>query len=93
MYDRVLKQVRDKIRKRQYVMTIHADDEMTDDNLSIFDIERIILVGCIVERQKDRVTNEWKYVIEGKTITGIPAVVVVKISVTGKLVIITVFVK
>ena len=28
MYDRILKQMRGKIRTRQYVMTVHAEEEM-----------------------------------------------------------------
>jgi len=91
MYDRILKQMREKIRTRQYVMTIHAEDEMTDDDLSIFDVERVVLTGSIVERQKDQDTAEWKYLVEGETIAGGLAVVVAKISITGKLVIITVY--
>jgi len=91
MYDRILKQMREKIRTRQYVMTIHAEEEMTDDNLSIFDVERVVLTGSIIERQKDQDTAEWKYLVEGETIAGNSSVVVAKISVTGKLVIITVY--
>jgi hypothetical protein len=91
MYDRVLKQMREKIRTRQYVMTLHAEEEMIEDNLSIFDVERVILTGGIVERQKDRVTAERKYLVEGDTLAGNLAMVVAKLSVTSKLVIITVY--
>ena len=93
MYDRILRQMRDNIRIRQYVMTIHAEDEMTDDDLSIFDVEHVVLTGSIVERQKDQDTAEWKYLVKGETIAGDLAVVVAKISITGKLVIITVYVE
>ena len=91
MYDRILKQMREKIRTRQYVMTLHAEEEMDDDGLSIFDVERGILTGEIIERQKDRVTAEWKYLVKGQTIGGDPVIVVAKLSITGKLVIITVY--
>ena len=91
MYDRILKGMREKIRTRQYVMTLHAEEEMDDDNLSIFDVERGILTGKIIERQKDRITAEWKYLIKGETVAGDPVVVVAKLSITGKLVIITVY--
>ena len=60
--------MRERIRTRQYVMTFHAEEEMTDDNLSIFDVERVVLTGKIVERQKDQNTKEWKYIVEGETI-------------------------
>ncbi|TEU13654.1 MAG: DUF4258 domain-containing protein [Anaerolineales bacterium] len=83
--------MREKIRTRQYVMTLHAEEEMDDDGLSIFDVERGILTGKIVERQEDRVTEAWKYLVEGQTIAGDPVVIVAKLSVTGKLVIITVY--
>ena len=64
---------------------------MTDDNLSIIDIEHVVLTGTIVERQRDQDTTEWKYLVEGETIAGNLAVVVAKMSITSKLVIITVY--
>ena len=72
-------------------MTIHAEEEMDDEGLSIFDVERAILTGDIIERQKDRETGEWKYLVQGQTIEGVSIVVVTKLSPTGKMVIITVF--
>jgi hypothetical protein len=51
MYDRILNRMREAIRTRNYVMTLHAEEEMNDDNLSIFDVERIILTGKIIVRQ------------------------------------------
>ena len=91
MYERILKQMRKRVRTRQYVMTLHAEEEMADDILSIFDIERVVLTGKIVERQKDHKTKEWKYIVEGETVSSETAVVVGKLSITGKLVIITVY--
>lgn len=91
MFDRILKRMREKIRTRQYMMTLHAEEEMDDDELSIFDVEHGILTGKIIERQKDCVTAEWKYLVKGDTIAGNPVVVVAKLSFTGKLVIITVY--
>jgi hypothetical protein len=32
---------------------MHADEEMDEDELSIFDVETAILSGEIIERQKD----------------------------------------
>lgn len=68
MYERVLRQMREKIRTRQYVMTLHAEEEMDDDNLTIFDVERTILTGELTERQEDYVTGEWKYLIAGESL-------------------------
>ncbi|MCC6298931.1 MAG: DUF4258 domain-containing protein [Anaerolineales bacterium] len=83
--------MREKIRSRQYVMTLHAEEEMDEDELSIFDIESVILTGRITERQKDSETAEWKYVVAGETIEGGTACTIGKLSVTSKLVIITVY--
>lgn len=83
--------MRDAIRTRKYIMTLHAEEEMEDDSLSIFDIERIILTGTIIEQQRDQATGVLKYLIEGGSISNGLAVVVAKISSTGKLVIITVY--
>lgn len=54
MYNRTLKRMREKIRTSQYIMTLHAEEEMNDDGLSIFDIENCIFTGEIVARQKDQ---------------------------------------
>jgi hypothetical protein len=91
VFQRILKQIREKVRQRQYVMTLHAEEEMSEDNLSIFDVERSLLTGEIVERQKDVVTGAWKYLVKGDTVAGDEMMTVAKISPTGKLVIITVY--
>jgi len=51
-------------------MTTHADEEADEDGLSVLDIESVILTGAIVERQRDRETHEWKYVLRGQTLEG-----------------------
>jgi hypothetical protein len=92
VFDRILKEMRDKIRNREYIMTAHGEEEMDNDSLTIFDVERCILNGKILERQKDKVTAEWKYRINGKSLSGGEVEVIAKLSPTGKLVIITVYV-
>lgn len=91
MYEQILKEMREKVRTRRYIMTLHAEDEMEDDELSIFDVESVILTGEIVERQKDQQPDQWKYVLAGSRLSGEVACVVGRLSITGKLVIITVF--
>ena len=92
MFERILKRIREKIRELQYVMTLHAEEEMSDDGFTIYDIESGILTGKVLERQRDRVTAEWKYRVRGRTATGGEVEVIAKLSPTGKLVIITVYV-
>ena len=72
-------------------MTLHAEEEMDDDGLSIFDIEHGILSGEILERQRDRETAEAKYRIQGQTLADDSVEIIGKISPTGKLVILTVY--
>lgn len=91
MYDAELKRMRELIRARRYVMTLHAEDEMDADGLTIFDIEGVILAGYISERQRDRQPDEWKYLVSGQALSGAVVTVVVKLGATDKLVMITVF--
>lgn len=91
MFDELLQGMQDKIKSRQYIMTIHAEEEMSYDNLSIYDIEQAILTGEILERQKDRKTAESKYSIRGLAIDNNEVEIIAKLSPTGKLVIITVY--
>jgi hypothetical protein len=92
MLERILKLMREKIRKKEYIMTLHAEEEMNNDDLTIYEVESGILTGKIVERQKDKETGELKYRINGLTLSGKAVELVAKISPTGKLVIITVYI-
>ena len=83
--------LRQLIRTLSYVVSTHAADELEDDNLTILDLENIILTGQIIARQRDRGTRETKYVIQGATLDGAAGEVVVKAGHGGKLVVITVY--
>lgn len=45
MFERILKRMREKVHTRQYLMTLHAEEEMNDDGLTIYDVESGILTG------------------------------------------------
>ena len=79
------------IRTLNYVVSTHAAEELDDDNLSILDLENIVLTGEISERQRDAKTREVKCVVTGITLDGAATEAVVKIGFTGKLVVITVY--
>lgn len=83
--------MQEKIRGQQYVMTLHAYEEMSDDGLTIFDVERGILTSEIQERQRDQSTGEWKYRLTGKVLRGHDVEIVAKLSPTDTLVIVTVY--
>jgi len=91
MHQKTLLLFREKIRLRQYVMTLHAFEEMEDDGFSIFDVERAILTGTIVEKQKDQNSGENKFLVKGTSIRGEFMITVGKIGATDRLIIITVY--
>ena len=91
MYERILQRLRESIRSLDYVVPLHADEEMDDDGLTVFDLENAVLTGDIVERQRDGSTREWKYIISGEALDGSTVCVVGKLSFMGRLVIITVY--
>ena len=91
MFRRVLNQIVERVRRREYIMTVHAEEEMDDDDLSIFDVEHALLTDSIEERQSDQTTGEWKYRVRGQALNRRSVQVIVKFSATGTLVIVTVY--
>jgi hypothetical protein len=91
MFKRVLLGIRDRIRDHRYIVTEHARREMTNDLLTVFDVEHVILTGEILERQRDQQTAEWKYRIRGSSLENDWVDTVVKITPTGKVVVLTVY--
>ena len=70
MYEDIRDKIRSLVRSLSYVMTIHGEEEMSNDGLSIFDVEAALLNGEIVERQRDETTRESKYLVAGNTNDG-----------------------
>ena len=54
-------------------MSSHATEEMDDDDLSISDLESIVLTGEIIEVQRDPEMREQKFGIRRRTIANAPA--------------------
>ena len=72
-------------------MTIHAAEEMAEDNLDIFDIEEAILNGKIVDRTK-RDPRGTKYTVEGLALDGeTPVGIVGRFHANDRFLIITVY--
>lgn len=86
-----ISRIRDCIRSLNYAVSLHAAEELDDDDLTILDLETIILTGQITERQRDRKTQEVKLVVRGRTIEGRAAETIVKFNQIGTLFIITVY--
>ena len=91
MFQGILIKFKECIRENRYIVTLHGEEEMDEDELSIFDVERAILTGAIIERQKDSGKEECKYVVRGQTMDCLQIAVVAKFSPTNKMVIITVY--
>ena len=91
MAQSIITQFRQLIRTLNYVVSTHAAEELDDDNLTILDLENIILTGQVIERQRDAQTREIKCVVSGITLDGTAAETVVKIGFSGKLVVITAY--
>lgn len=91
MTEPTITRLRECIRLLNYVVSIHAAEELDDDNLTILDFENIILSGKIIERQRDTRTREIKCVVRGITLDQRHAETVVKIGPTGKLFVITAY--
>jgi hypothetical protein len=86
-----ISRIRDCIRSLNYVVSLHAAEELDDDDLTILDLETIILTGKITERQRDRKTRAVKLVVRGHTIEGRAAETIVKLNQIGTLFVITVY--
>jgi hypothetical protein len=91
MAQTTISQFRRLIRTLNYVVSTHAAEELEDDNLSILDLENIILTGQVAARQRDAQTREVKCVVAGITLDAASAEAVVKVGFTGKLIVITVY--
>lgn len=85
MHERVLRRLRQSVRVLSYVITAHAEEEMHDDELTVLDVEHVILSGGIRARQRDREAGGWKYVVTGLTPAGVPVQAIARLSMTGKL--------
>ena len=83
--------IREKVRLRQYDMTVHAVEEMAEDGLDIIDMEHAILTGRVVRTERDDPRGN-KYVIEGMTAVGVTRIGVVgRFTEGGRYLIITIY--
>ena len=87
----IVDKIREAVRTGNYDMTHHANAEMAEDNLAIYDIEYAILNGKIVKREKDDPRGT-KYTIFGKGMNHETSMGIVgRFKETGVFLIITVY--
>lgn len=88
---RIIDRIREKIRLQEYDMTVHAVEEMAEDDLDILDVEHAILNGHVTQVEKGDPRGT-KYVVEGLAVNGqTPVGVVGRFTITGRYLIVTVY--
>ena len=68
MYEKILYEMRARVRRGNLVITVHGRREMFNDGLLVSDVKNCLFKGRIVERQWDEDFAEFKYLIEGPAI-------------------------
>ena len=85
-----IREIRGRIRTKNYEVTGHAEEEREDDDLSVADLQSAILTG----RTMQILTNDPRgnrYVVRGKALDGRGVEVVCRFLASGKLRILTVY--
>ena len=91
MPHRLIDRIREKIRKLEYDMTLHAMEEMAEDDLDILDVEEAVLSGRVV-RSNRRDPRGTIYVVEGSALDGDKLVSIVgRFHANSRFLIITVY--
>jgi hypothetical protein len=86
-----IERIREKIRLRQYDMTVHAVEEMAEDGLDIVDMEHAVLTGRVARIERNDPRGN-KHVIEGMAADGVTRVGVVgRFTGSGRYLIITAY--
>ena len=80
-------QIQALVRNGLYYLTEHADDEAGVDGFDIYDVEYGMLTGQI----RRTWSREEKYEIIGPALDGRPIAIVCRITLTGKVRVITVY--
>lgn len=87
MFEKIRDKMREKIRSLEYAMTLHAEEEMENDGFP----SSMLKTEFSRAKSSNGETGEWKYLVAGKSLDDERLVVVAKLSLTGKLVIITIY--
>ena len=87
---RILDRIREAIRSAEYDTTVHAVEEMAEDQLELFDVETAILNGKLIKTEKDDPRGT-RYTVHGTGADGVtPVGAAGRFTGTGRYLIITV---
>jgi hypothetical protein len=87
----ILRRIRECVRKGRVLVSNHTEEELEADGLTAFDLDLLLGSGFLAERQRDRVTGEWKYLLEGVVLGGGHAAAVVRMDPADMLIVVTVY--
>ena len=87
---RALDRIRQAVQEQNYRISTHANEEMSDDNLEVIDVENIIFTGRIA-RRFTRDPRGTRYEILGEEADDRPAFVVCRILPSSVLLVITAY--
>ena len=88
---RGIREIRERIRTRNYELTGHAEEEREDDQLTVAGLREVVLTGRVEEVLTDDPRGD-RYVVRGKAQDGREIEIVCRFLASGKLRIITVYV-
>jgi hypothetical protein len=87
MYPRILQQIQALVKQGDYILSIHVEHELENDDFTEQDLEAAILNGEIIRRERDAISRP-KYIIEGTALDGRGLTAVVQPFQTRRLVVI-----
>ena len=82
--------LRKLVREERYKISIHANEEMSNDELTSIDVENAVLTGKITKKFSKDVRG-MRYQVTGRALDGRPVVVICRILGNRWLRIVTVF--
>ncbi len=85
-----IRRIRQQIIKRDYYISVHAEEEMLDDGLERADVEHAILKGQIEKKLTEDIRGT-RYRIEGPSMDGRVIHIVCRFKLSGNLIIITAY--
>jgi hypothetical protein len=88
---RTIDRIRERILLQEYDMTVHAMEEMAEDDLDILDIEQAIFNGRLTRTERTDFRGT-RHTVEGIAVDGqTPVAIVGRFTTTGRYLIITVY--
>ena len=86
----MIQKIRQKIIDEKYIVSSHAEEELEDDDLDIYDLENAILKGYVEKKLKEDIRGT-RYKIEGPALDGRIIHIICRHKEIGNLLVITAY--